>query len=78
MSMMVMSRPSTSKAPFTAGANSVSVINTRASPWFRQNASAGPSRRVFSVFTTAPIIAGPKAHSYISGVLEAITATVSP
>ena len=41
-------------------------------------AIASPSSRVFSVFSTAPVIATPKWASTIAGMLGSITATVSP
>ena len=41
-------------------------------------AIASASSRVLSVLTTAPHIGTPNAHSYISGVLASIAATVSP
>ncbi|MNR46107.1 hypothetical protein D3C85_1650340 [compost metagenome] len=59
------------------GANSRSVINTLASPCSSMKAMASASRRVLRVLSTAPHIGTPKWHSYISGVLASITATVS-
>ena len=42
------------------------------------NAIVSASRRVLSVLSTPPVIGTPKCSSTISGVLAAITATVSP
>jgi hypothetical protein len=42
------------------------------------NAIASASRRVLRAFSTAPVIGTPKCASYISGVFDSITATVSP
>ena len=39
---------------------------------------ASASSRVLSVLSTAPVIGTPKWHSFISGVLASMTATVSP
>ena len=58
--------------------NSRSVNSTFASPWSSMKAMVSASRRVFRVFTTAPIIAGPKCSSTIAGTLGSIAATVSP
>ena len=52
--------------------------STFASPWSSMKAIASASRRVLSVFTTAPVIAGPKCSSIIAGTLGSIAATVSP
>ena len=71
-------RPSFFSASSIVGENSLSVISTFASPWFSMKAMASASRRVFSVFSTPPVIGTPKWHSYISGVLASIAATVSP
>ena len=60
------------------GANSLSVMRRRASPWSSMKAIASASSRVFSVLSTAPAIATPKWASYIGGVLGSIAATVSP
>jgi len=62
----------------TMGAYSRSVNSTFASPWSSMKAMASASRRVLSVFTTAPNIAGPKCSSIIAGTLGSIAATVSP
>ena len=40
-----------------------SVISTLAPPWPSMNASVAASRRVFSVFSTAPHIGTPKCAS---------------
>ena len=42
------------------------------------NASASASSRVLRVLSTPPVIGTPKCASTISGVLAAISATVSP
>ncbi len=41
-------------------------------------ATIAASRRVFSEFRTPPVIGTPKCASYISGMLGAMIATVSP
>jgi hypothetical protein len=60
------------------GEYSRSVISTLASPCSSMKAIVSASRRVLSVFSTAPVTGTPKWHSIISGVLLSITATVSP
>ena len=65
-------------AAFTVGENSRSVISTFAPPCSSMNAIASASSRVLSDSSTPPVIGTPKWHSYISGVLASITATVSP
>jgi hypothetical protein len=60
------------------GKNSRSVNSTLASLCSSMNAIASASRRMFSMFTTAPIIAGPKCSSNIAGMFGSIAATVSP
>ena len=57
---------------------SLSVMRILASPWLSMKATASGSSRVFRVLSTAPVTGTPKWHSYISGVLLSITATVSP
>ena len=56
----------------------MSVTSTFASPCSSMNAIASASSRVLSVLSTPPVIGTPKCASIISGVLAAITATVSP
>ncbi len=62
----------------TIGANSVSVTSTFASACFSMKAIVSASSRVLSVLSTPPVIGTPKCNSTISGVLAAMTATVSP
>ena len=62
----------------TVAENSRSVKSTFASPWSSMKAMASASSRVLSVFTTAPIMAGPKCSSTMAGMLGSIAATVSP
>src|SRR6516225_90785 len=69
---------SRASASLITGENSVSVSNTLASPWRSMNAIVSGSRRMFSAFNTAPAIGTPKWTSNASGMLGAITATVSP
>ena len=71
-------RSTFSSAPAIVPENSRSVMSAFASPWFSMNAIASASSRVLSVLSTAPAIGTPKWHSYISGVLGSIAATVSP
>ena len=46
--------------------------------WSRMKAIIAASSRVFSEFSTPPVIGTPKCASYISGMLGAMIATVSP
>ena len=69
---------SCASAPAIVGENSRSVSSTLASPWRSMKAIASGSRRVLSVLSTAPHIGTPKCASYISGVFDSMTATVSP
>jgi hypothetical protein len=66
------------RALATTPENSRSVKRTFASPWSSMKAIASASRRVLSVLSTAPIIAGPKWSSTSAGTLGSIAATVSP
>ena len=62
----------------TTAENSRSVNSTFASPWSSMKAIASASRRVLSVLSTAPNMAGAKCSSIIAGTLGSIAATVSP
>ena len=62
----------------TVAENSRSAISSLASPWPRMKAMVAGSSRVLSAFRTAPAMGTPKCASINSGVLAAITATVSP
>ena len=55
-----------------------STISTFTSLWSRMKAIIAASRRVLRQFSTAPVIGTPKCASYISGMLGAMIATVSP
>ena len=58
--------------------NSRSTSSTLVSLWSRMKAIIAASSRVFSEFSTPPVIGTPKCASYISGMLGAMIATVSP
>ena len=65
------------RACFITPENSRSVISTLVSAWSRVKAMIAASRRVFSVFSTAPAMGTPKWHSSMAGVLASMTVTVS-
>jgi hypothetical protein len=77
MSMTMGFVSSRDRAFSTVGASSPSVITARAPPWRSMKAMVSASRRVFSVFSTAPHIGTPKCASIIAGMLGAMIATVS-
>ena len=65
-------------ASVTTRWNSRSTSSTLVSLWSRMKAIIAASSRVLSEFSTPPVIGTPKCASYISGMLGAMIATVSP
>ena len=65
-------------ADFIVAENSRSMSTTLASQWSSMKATVAASSRVLMACSTAPVIGTPKCASYISGMLGAMIATVSP
>ena len=77
ISMTTISRSTCCSACRTNGAYSASTIKTLAFPCMSEKAIFAASRRVFSGLSTAPSIGTAKCASIISGMFDAMIATVS-